>query len=674
VWYRVLKELDWVDGKRGLKTYAVGQLVNVHNRHDAGRMLASGQIGERLYGSAAKYGKPAEPDTVTTRIGIWLKTSSSYSGGRLHMYQYAICLAQAGAEVFLITNNDPRWMRDYPRVGRLKVLDDGHDCVPPDLDIIVTDSKGDLGRKALDYKKRNPRIPFVCFNFETSNWVRQFCPDYATKLNDDSLKQVFTHADFLIANSQESGKWLLEWIGKDIPLGIVPPAVNTHSLEKQANIQMPPRTYALWSGRSPAYKGSRLAGEAIWAVDAQLDFVTMGNPIGPPRDTNQHKHLHYPAVSDAGKFQLMRDAHVVLAPSLFEGFGMVPMEALARGTQCIVYDLPVLRQNYGDRLIYVPWGDAEAFTAKVAEIVTSPKPAIPDKQHWAISTYGLDAMAERIERLPHHRQKRASVSVQLICYATPTVRWALESIYPHVDQILVAYGPTPLWQDFPDGDALQQIRDFPDPDGKILIHAQPIWTNKRTMRAWCAERAEGNYLLMLDADEIWVGLDKWIEARVAFGSPRWVNFWHSGRHWVSDSNELGGRRWGRRLDPFGSACPHYRWSWWRSSYEWRKHPLPFAGEHPLTNIQKHVVAAKEEPGCVIYHLGHCLPDGLMRKKHDFYLERDGRDVGRVNRMKMWHQWKGQTGDCGDGIVEKVDWELPDLVKGALNELGGDCNG
>jgi len=58
---------------------------------------------------------------------------------------------------------------------------------------------------------------------------------------------------------------------------------------------------------------------------------------------------------------------------------------------------------------------------------------------------------------------------------------------------------------------------------------------------------------------------------------------------------------------------------------------------------------------------------MMKHKHDFYLKRDGADVGRRKRKTAWHSWNGQLGDCGDGVIKKVDWEVPELVKRAFEK-------
>jgi hypothetical protein len=52
----------------------------------------------------------------------------------------------------------------------------------------------------------------------------------------------------------------------------------------------------------------------------------------------------------------------------------------------------------------------------------------------------------------------------------------------------------------------------------------------------------------------------------------------------------------------------------------------------------------------------------MHAKHAFYKTRDGDDAGRREREKAWHNWNGQPGDCGDGIVKLISWPLPDVVR------------
>ena len=186
----------------------------------------------------------------------------------------------------------------------------------------------------------------------------------------------------------------------------------------------------------------------------------------------------------------------------------------------------------------------------------------------------------------------------------------------------------------------------------------------------------GNYHLLLDGDEIWVGLDKWIKAGIKYGSPRWINLWHGGKFWICDSQKGGtapyGRRWGIPLEPYGSTCPHYRWSWWRQSYKYTRHTaVKAANGSNIFNLKLTQDAALKVPDCAIYHLGHSLSREVMEAKHQFYLERDGKDEGRRRRRKCWQNFKGKAGQSADGMIRKVNWKLPPIVQRALANLNAE---
>ena len=120
------------------------------------------------------------------------------------------------------------------------------------------------------------------------------------------------------------------------------------------------------------------------------------------------------------------------------------------------------------------------------------------------------------------------------------------------------------------------------------------------------------------------------------------------------------------MDGGGSVCPHYRFSWWRPTYKWNKHfaPVDAAGK-PLYSQERNSEAAKAVPECAIWHLGHALPRELAERKHRFYRERD---MAPDKRSRAWLDWRGQTGDCGDGIVRRTNFEVPPIVKEALDTI------
>lgn len=66
-------------------------------------------------------------------------------------------------------------------------------------------------------------------------------------------------------------------------------------------------------------------------------------------------------------------AHVF--PSLYEGFGIPPLEALANGCPTIVGDIPVLREVCADAASYFPPKDAEALAALMRVAIDDPQAA-----------------------------------------------------------------------------------------------------------------------------------------------------------------------------------------------------------------------------------------------------------------------------------------------------------
>jgi len=70
--------------------------------------------------------------------------------------------------------------------------------------------------------------------------------------------------------------------------------------------------------------------------------------------------------------RLYRESTVLVFPTRFEGFGLPPLEAMARGCPVIVSDLPVLHEVAGDAALYVDPVDPEALAAAIRSVLESP--------------------------------------------------------------------------------------------------------------------------------------------------------------------------------------------------------------------------------------------------------------------------------------------------------------
>ena len=131
---------------------------------------------------------------------------------------------------------------------------------------------------------------------------------------------------------------------------------------------------ALEPRKAPELALGAFARARARGLDAELVVVGAGRRARALRDRPGVRMLG--TVDDAELDGLYRGALAVLAPSYLEGYGLVPLEALARGTPTIVADLPVYDETVGDAAVRVPAGDAEALAEALlrvaAERVTPP--------------------------------------------------------------------------------------------------------------------------------------------------------------------------------------------------------------------------------------------------------------------------------------------------------------
>ena len=67
------------------------------------------------------------------------------------------------------------------------------------------------------------------------------------------------------------------------------------------------------------------------------------------------------------KFTELKKSELLLFPSLFEGFGLPPLEASYCRTKTVAFDLPVLREFHGDSLFFAEHNDYNSFKDKICE-------------------------------------------------------------------------------------------------------------------------------------------------------------------------------------------------------------------------------------------------------------------------------------------------------------------
>ena len=88
-------------------------------------------------------------------------------------------------------------------------------------------------------------------------------------------------------------------------------------------------------------------------------------------------------IPDDELHKLLAQARILVQPSLYEGFGIPPLEALAKGTRALVSDIPVFQEIYQKLPVtFFKSGNAEDLAAKLAELWAQgamPPIAIPEQ-------------------------------------------------------------------------------------------------------------------------------------------------------------------------------------------------------------------------------------------------------------------------------------------------------
>jgi len=135
------------------------------------------------------------------------------------------------------------------------------------------------------------------------------------------------------------------------------------TLEPRKNVRTLLEAYLSLRPRFPDL-GLVLAGRPGWKSEKTEEFI---------RDHGLSADVRITGGLSAGDLALLYShAAVFVLPSLYEGFGMPPVEAMACGAPVIVSDGGSLPEVVGDAAIVVPHDDADRFRREIDRVLTSP--------------------------------------------------------------------------------------------------------------------------------------------------------------------------------------------------------------------------------------------------------------------------------------------------------------
>jgi glycosyltransferase involved in cell wall biosynthesis len=129
------------------------------------------------------------------------------------------------------------------------------------------------------------------------------------------------------------------------------------SLEPRKNLPLLLAAHRRLRAEDPDWPPLVLMGPPGWGPGLDLD----GLPPGAVRLTGY--------LSDDDLRSVVAGARALVYPSLYEGFGLPPLEAMAAGVPVVASAAGAVPEAVGDAAVLVPVGDADAFAAALAGLL-----------------------------------------------------------------------------------------------------------------------------------------------------------------------------------------------------------------------------------------------------------------------------------------------------------------
>jgi alpha-1,3-rhamnosyl/mannosyltransferase len=152
-----------------------------------------------------------------------------------------------------------------------------------------------------------------------------------------------------------------EVVAGDLPAGLEPGyALHVGTIEPRKNLAV---LLAAW-------RRLRAAGDAPILVLCGRVGWRSETIIGPLEEAESEGWLKRLGYADSPRLKaLYEGAAVVVMPSIYEGFGLPAVEAMAAGAPLVLSDLPVLREVAGDAAVFAAADDSAAWATEIRKLL-----------------------------------------------------------------------------------------------------------------------------------------------------------------------------------------------------------------------------------------------------------------------------------------------------------------
>jgi len=213
----------------------------------------------------------------------------------------------------------------------------------------------------------NCRFVVMVHDFIPLRFPKRFSP--LTPYHRYYVPQVITQAEHVICNSQSTANDITDFF--HIPASKITPIPLAYDRTHFHHLNIPTRNYFLYIGRQDPYKNVNRLIAAFAALPNSGDYElwlagpsdrrytpTLTAQVAELGITHQVKFLDYIPEGELPK--IINQAIALVFPSLWEGFGLPVLEAMACGTPVITSNLSSLPEVTGDAAILInPYNTGE---------------------------------------------------------------------------------------------------------------------------------------------------------------------------------------------------------------------------------------------------------------------------------------------------------------------------
>ncbi len=159
--------------------------------------------------------------------------------------------------------------------------------------------------------------------------------------------------------------------------------------------------YGIASDNLQAQNAPRLADNLprLLIVGSKENFRTSDTALDALLERSENGGVEFTGfVPDEKLKDLIAQARLLVQPSLYEGFGIPPLQALYAGTRALISDIPVFKEIYAKLPVeFFKAGDADDLAAKIVQTY-SEKRALPPVERIYSYQKSAKAILKRIEQ------------------------------------------------------------------------------------------------------------------------------------------------------------------------------------------------------------------------------------------------------------------------------------